>query len=436
MTSIQGQHPHRAHRQPPNPPEPKAETPADAKLRGELSAAGVKADGSSLSDAVKAFQRDHNAKLGDKGVALKVDGIAGPKTRAALDARLRPAATAAPGAAAAAAAAAAPVTKESQDAARQRMAADPTAQQLATRANQALPATDAKATAPAAEKKDADAEQRRAILGKDYRKASKPEIRELQDYLSAHDYDVGAATGTMNGKTKKALDAARHRQTVLDAYGDTSSRSADLVRGISPFPKNVTNVAASVMGLDTAITNNSLNPDEQRVVFDTVENAIRRSGKTAGAADYKDYGDPKFQEYFNRGNIPAQQMVEGSVNDPKFRMASLMGRSSYLVDPEDPDKVYVMDRYDWNKGEANFSTDGKTVGQSIVDNVREGDWENLGPDTYKAVRNWLRSTDDGSTPSNNRAFLVFSRREMAARAAAAAQAPTAPEEPELVLAGP
>jgi hypothetical protein len=137
MTSIQGQHPHRAHRQPPNPPEPKAETPADAKLRGELSAAGVKADGSSLSDAVKAFQRDHNAKLGDKGVALKVDGIAGPKTRAALDARLRPAATAAPGAAAAAAAAAAPVTKESQDAARQRMAADPTAQQLATRANQA-----------------------------------------------------------------------------------------------------------------------------------------------------------------------------------------------------------------------------------------------------------------------------------------------------------
>lgn len=433
-SSIQGQHPHRAHRQPPPPPPPKADTAAEAKLRAELTAAGVKDEGASLSDAVKAFQRDHNTKLGEKGVALKVDGIVGPKTRAALDSRLRPAAPAA-------APAAAPVTKESQDAARQRMAADPTAQQLAARANQALPATDPKAadpkaTDPKAQKTDTDAEQRRAILGKDYQKASKAEVRELQTYLSAHSYEVGAATGTMNGKTRKALEAARHRQTVLDAYGDTSSQSADLVRSISPFPKNMTNVAASVMGLDTAITNQSLSPDEQRVVFDTVENAIRRSGKTAGATDYRDYGDPRFQEYFNRGNIPAQQMVDGSVSDPKFRMASLMGRSSYLVDPEDPDKVYVMDRYDWNKGEANFATDGKSVGQSVFDNVREGNWEKLGPDTYKAVRNWLRSTDDGSTPANNRAFLVFSRREMAARAAAAAQAPAAPEEPEFVLAGP
>lgn len=256
-------------------------------------------------------------------------------------------------------------------------------------------------------------EARRAeILGRDYTSASSTEVEELQTFLSERGYDVGAVDGRNGPRTRAALATAQRRQALLDQYQDTTSGAADFVRTFSPLPKNAQNVVSSVLGLDTSVTNDSLSDEEKLVLFDVVENARQRTGSDTGATRYEDYSNPQIPEYFNRGNIPAGDMVTESYGDPEFRMASLLGRSTYMVDPEDPDKIYVFDRYDWNKGERDFQTEDRSVLGTIYNDVSEGNWDDLGPNAYKRFRNWLRSNDDGEQTDGNRAFIVLSRQEM------------------------
>lgn len=390
---------------------------------------------------VKRLQRLLNAR----GEELKVDGKFGPKSEAALgrvqqsEAKAQAEAAAVAKAKAEAAAVETETAPAGDKAAHEKaetttappdetlphVADDPVGRRRASRkhgprAGLALKQqreAEAAAAAKAKSEAEAAAKARAEILGKDYSKESPAEdVEKLQTYLGARGYEVGDADGKWGPRTEAGLKLARRRDELLATFSDTDSTNADNFRYYSPLPSNVDNVIASVTGMDTAITNKSLTEGEQLVVYQTVLNAMERTGEAVGGTKYQDYADPEFHDLFNKGNVPHGQMLTRSFGDDKFRMATLMGRSTFMQDPEDPDKIYVFDKTDWNPSEKNFEVkdEAESVLGSIWNNLTEGDFENLGPDAYKRFRNWMRDGDDGGKGTENRTFVVLSRKEMEA----------------------
>jgi hypothetical protein len=380
---------------------------------------------------VKRLQRYLNAR----GEDLVVDGAFGPKSTAALG-RVKTAEAEAR-AQADAAAAKADTTRVDSSAAhagpadatigsRRARRAGPRAGLAAAQQRDAEEAAAAKAKAEAA----AAAAERAEILGQDYSKETPTEdVTRLQTFLSERGYDVGGVDGAYGPKTQAQLELARRRDALLAKFSDVDSSAADTFRFFSPLPSNVDNVIASVTGMNTAMTNNSLSDGEKLVLFETINNAMRRTGDTVGGTLYQDYADPELHEMLNKGEVPHAVMLKRSFTDDRFRTATLLGRSTFMQDPEDPDKIYVFDKTDWNPSEKNFDIkdEADSVVESVWNNIVEGDWDNLGPDAYKRFRNWLRDTDEGSAGTENRTFIVLSRQEMEALKAkmeAPAAAPT------------
>jgi peptidoglycan hydrolase-like protein with peptidoglycan-binding domain len=382
---------------------------------------------------VKRLQRYLNAR----GEDLNVDGKFGPLSEGALDrvktseARARAEAEAAKAQAKQEAAA----SPTAGDHAPAQVPNDPVARRRASRQRgprAGLGAKKQEETAEAAAAKKAEAEraaaERAAILGKEYSKASPTEdVERLQSYLGARGYDVGDVDGKFGPKTEGQLKLARRRDELLAKFSDVDSSSADTFRFYSPLPSNVDNVIASVVGLDTAMTNKSLSDGEKLVLYETINNAMRRTGERVGGTLYQDYADPELHKMLNKGEVPHAVMLTKSFSDDRFRTATLLGRSTFMQDPEDPDKIYVFDKTDWNPTERNFEIkdEADSVVGSIWNNIVEGDWDNLGPDAYKRFRNWLRDTDDGGAGTENRTFVVLSRKDMEALKAKLEPPPTA-----------
>ncbi|MCA9555534.1 MAG: peptidoglycan-binding protein [Myxococcales bacterium] len=247
-------------------------------------------------------------------------------------------------------------------------------------------------------------ETRRAdLLGRsaeEWAKAPGAEVEELQTFLKERGYQTGAVDGRWGRTTQGALELAQRRERLLSGYAGADSFVSDIARGLSPLPSNMDNLILSKLGMDTAITDESLSPEERLTVYDTALAAMDRSGQLVGGTTYDDYGRPEFNEYFNRGNM-TRDAVMSSFDDPQFRMASTLGRFTYMQDPENPDRVFVFDGYDWNTSERDFDTESAP---------------SEGARTYREVRNAMREGErtDGPSERDNRAFLVFSRAEMEA----------------------
>ncbi|MCB9672684.1 MAG: peptidoglycan-binding protein [Alphaproteobacteria bacterium] len=247
-------------------------------------------------------------------------------------------------------------------------------------------------------------ETRRAdLLGRsaeEWAKAPGAEVEELQTFLKERGYQTGEVDGRWGRTTQGALELAQRRERLLNGYSGADSFVSDIARGLSPLPSNMDNLILSKLGMDTAITDESLSPEERLTVYDTALAAMDRSGQPVGGTTYDDYGRPEFNEYFNRGNM-TRDAVMSSFDDPQFRMASTLGRFTYMQDPENPDRVFVFDGYDWNTSERDFDTES-----APSEDAR----------TYREVRNAMREGErtDGPSERDNRAFLVFSRAEMEA----------------------
>jgi len=162
-------------------------------------------------------------------------------------------------------------------------------------------------------------------------------------------------------------------------YKKIDSKKADLVRSMIPLPDNMAQLAAKLTG-DARMSNSSLDDEQKVILWDVMQNAKKRTGKADGGTEYQDYGgigygsSDDFNNWWNKGAVTLGN-VFNSFTNPGYELSSTIGRGRYWSDPDNPDKMYYTDVYDWNKGEKNFG--GSTIYQKVRNTLREGEEANL-----------------------------------------------------------
>ena len=168
----------------------------------------------------------------------------------------------------------------------------------------------------------------------------------------------------------------------VSPYVPIDVSNANIIRGLFPAPLNVSQAVAKNFAGDSRLNETSLNDDQKLVLWNTIQNARKRSGKqTGGGTEYSDYGNQgygkgeEFDNWFNRGKIGAVSGIYNSLTNPGFVMASTVGRGRYWTDPKNPDDINYTDVYDWNTHEKNYK--GSNAYQKIRNLVRGNEDKNL-----------------------------------------------------------
>jgi hypothetical protein len=170
-------------------------------------------------------------------------------------------------------------------------------------------------------------------------------------------------------------------------YKKIDSTKADIFRDVvfpmvggpiaSMMPSNIKQLAAKLTG-DARMSNSSISDEQKVMLWDVIQQAMKRSGTSDGGTEYQDYetlgmgSGKQYDDWFNRGSFG---LVEGAVStatNPGFVLASTVGRGNYFTDPDDPKKIYYTDVYDWNPGEKYYKNNS----------------------AYKVIRNALRKNED------------------------------------------
>lgn len=174
-------------------------------------------------------------------------------------------------------------------------------------------------------------------------------------------------------------------------YTEVNSEAADIFRSLIPLPDNASQMLAKVFFKDARMSNNSLSDDQKLILWNTIQNAKKRSGvKTGGGTEYQDYGNQgygssdDFNQWFNRGKMGPLDITRYSLTNPGYKLASTIGRGRYFQDPNNPDDVLYTDVYDWNPSEANFS--GSNGYQLLRNFLRSGEDKNLNKDKNDKFR--------------------------------------------------
>jgi hypothetical protein len=174
-------------------------------------------------------------------------------------------------------------------------------------------------------------------------------------------------------------------------YTEVNSTAADIFRSLIPLPDNAAQMIAKVVFKDARMSNNSLSDDQKLILWNTIQNAKKRSGvNSGGGTEYQDYGDQgygssdEFNQWFNRGKIEVLDGAYKSLTNPGFKLASTIGRGRYWQDPDNPDDIQYTDVYDWNPSEANFK--GSNAYQLLRNKVRSGEDKNLNKDKNDSYR--------------------------------------------------
>lgn len=179
--------------------------------------------------------------------------------------------------------------------------------------------------------------------------------------------------------TAVQVDPRKKKQ--IGNYKRVDSQFADAFRDIVPAPDNVAQMLAKRVFGDARMSNASLDDEQKVMLWDVMQNAKKRTGKSDGGTEYQDYGglgygdSEQFNDWFNRGNFTDLQAAYQSFVNPAFKLGSTIGRGRYWSDPENPDKMYYTDVYDWNAHEKNFA--GTTNYQKLRNEVRAGEDKNL-----------------------------------------------------------
>jgi hypothetical protein len=164
-------------------------------------------------------------------------------------------------------------------------------------------------------------------------------------------------------------------------YKKVDSTFPDIVRGILPLPDNAAQMVTKFLFNNAAMSESSLDDEQKMILWDTIQNAKRRSGKNNGGTEYQDYGNQGFgspdeyNQWFNKGSMNGVDVVKNSLTNPGYKLASTIGRGRYWTDPEDEDILYYTDVYDWNTKEKNF--EGDSWYQKLRNKMRDGEEKNL-----------------------------------------------------------
>ena len=133
--------------------------------------------------------------------------------------------------------------------------------------------------------------------------------------------------------------------------------------------------ASKVLGNNIAMSDNSLSPQQQEILYQTIKNAKERNARenkrnpkkdydpnTGGMAygDYgnQGYGSPEdFENWLVNGKQAKvfnaspkegiKQFYDNVTKNPVYQMATAVGRGVYHVDPNDPNIIHYTDSYDF-----------------------------------------------------------------------------------------
>lgn len=180
------------------------------------------------------------------------------------------------------------------------------------------------------------------------------------------------------GSYKDMLKEKRFRDSMVYEGNRINATDANSTRSLIPAPMNVAQMLAKKTG-NARMDQGSLDDDQKLVLWNTIHNAAKRTGKPFGGTEYSDYASKygtkdEFNDWFNRGKLNAVDLGWNSVMNEGFKVASTVGRGHYYIDPETQDAIYT-DVYDWNTHENNFKGDG--IYQSLRNSVRAGEDKNL-----------------------------------------------------------
>ena len=182
------------------------------------------------------------------------------------------------------------------------------------------------------------------------------------------------------GKTDKDVLNQKHViDSVSNVVKNINSTKADIVRTITPAPKNAAQMIAKMTG-DARMTNSSLTDQQKLAMWNVIKNAKKRTGKLNGGTEYADYAGEngtaeEFNNWFNKGKNSVGTILSKSGDNPGYTMASTVGRGRYYTDPS-TGKTFYTDVYDWNASkEKNFA--GTNAYQNIRNSFRNGEDKNL-----------------------------------------------------------
>jgi hypothetical protein len=198
--------------------------------------------------------------------------------------------------------------------------------------------------------------------------------KEMAFYQNGLDFKPKSISQNGVKKSKKS-------EPEVSPYKPVDASNANTIRSLIPAPLNISQALAKTIASEARLNETSLDDDQKLILWNTIQNARKRSGKqTGGGTQYSDYGDQgygtgeDFDNWFNRGKIGALSGVYNSLTNPGFVMASTVGRGRYWTDPENPDDINYTDVYDWNTSEKNYK----------------------GGNAYQKIRNLVRSNEDKS----------------------------------------
>jgi hypothetical protein len=187
-----------------------------------------------------------------------------------------------------------------------------------------------------------------------------------------------------------AVQQGPRKKKQIGNYKRVDSQFADAFRDILPVPDNVAQMLAKTIRGDARMSNASLDDEQKVLLWDVIQNAKKRTGKPDGGTEYQDYGglgygdSEQFNNWFNRGKYNVFEGAYNSLTNPGFKLGSTIGRGKYFTDPENPDKMYYTDVYDWNAHEKNFP--GTNIYQKVRNTLRAGEDPNLTADKNENYR--------------------------------------------------
>jgi hypothetical protein len=187
-----------------------------------------------------------------------------------------------------------------------------------------------------------------------------------------------------------AVQQGPRKKKQVGNYKRVDSQFADAFRDILPVPDNVAQMLAKTIRGDARMSNESLDDQQKVMLWDVIQNAKKRTGKPDGGTEYQDYGglgygdSEQFNNWFNRGKYNVFEGAYNSLTNPGFKLGSTIGRGKYFTDPENPDKMYYTDVYDWNAHEKNFP--GTNIYQKVRNTLRAGEDPNLTADKNENYR--------------------------------------------------
>jgi len=97
------------------------------------------------------------------------------------------------------------------------------------------------------------------------------------------------------------LDKVATRDFSKNPYKEVDATQANLFRGLLPVPDNAAQMLAKIAFKDARMNNTSLDDAQKIILWNTIQNAKRRTGKLNSGTEYKDYGNQGFgtSEEFN-----------------------------------------------------------------------------------------------------------------------------------------